>query len=151
MELQKLYVTLMLDASDFKTGMAAVTGAVGIAVAATGAAIAGVAIEGVKAAADMEQQMADIAAVMGKTQGEIEPLGTLIKDLGLNPNLKVDATGAADAIEMLARNGLDMTEILGGAAEATVLLGNATDAELGAAANIATDAMSIFTIEAGNM
>ena len=61
MELQRLYVSLMLDASDFKTGMAAVTGAVGIAAAAATAAVAAVAIDGVKAAADMEQQMADIA------------------------------------------------------------------------------------------
>ena len=84
MELQKLYVTLMLDAADFKTGMAAVTGAVAVAAAATVAAVGAVAIEGVKAAMDMEQQMANIAAVMGKTKAEVEPLGDLIKDLGLD-------------------------------------------------------------------
>ena len=151
MELQKLYVTLMLDAADFKTGMAAVTGAVGIAVAATTAAVAAVAVEGVKAAADMEAQMSNIAAVFGKTTDEIAPLGDLIKDLGLDPGLKVDAVQAADAIEMLARNGLTMDEIMQGAAKATVLLANSTGAEFATAANIGTDAMAIFGIEAEDM
>ena len=151
MELQKLYVTLMLDAADFKTGMAAVTGAVGIAVAATTAAVAKVAIDGVNAAKDMEAQMSNIAAVFGKTTDEIAPLGDLIKDLGLDPGLKVDAVQAADAIEMLARNGLTMGEIMDGAAKATVLLANSTGAEFATAANIGTDAMAIFGIEAQDM
>ncbi|MEZ4622076.1 MAG: hypothetical protein R2867_42120 [Caldilineaceae bacterium] len=46
----------------------------------------------------------------------------LIQDLGLDPKLKVSATEAADAIEMLGRNGLRMDDILSGAARSTVLL-----------------------------
>jgi hypothetical protein len=54
-------------------------------------------------------------------------------------------------VELLARNGLDMTQIIDGAAKSTVLLANATGADFGVAADIATDAMSIFNIEAKDM
>lgn len=126
-------------------------GALVTGVGAAGAAMGAFVVSGVRAAADFEAQLDGIQAVLGATQDEIGLLNDLIIDLGLNPNLKVDATQAADAIEMLARNGLSATEILEGAAEATVLLANATGAEFSTAANISTDAMAIFNIEAGNM
>ncbi len=134
-------------AKGFKTlGIAAVAAA-GLGVAAIGA----FAVSGVKAAASMEEQMSNIAAVMGTTKDAIAPLSDLILELGLDPKLKVDATEAANAIELLARNGLSMTEILDGAARSTVLLANATGADFGQAADIATDAMAIFGIEASDM
>ncbi|CAD7698891.1 unnamed protein product, partial [Ostreobium quekettii] len=71
--------------------------------------------------------------------------------LGVDPKLKVSATDAAEAIGMLARNGLEVTEILDGAARSTVLLANSTGAEFGTAADIATDAMAIFGIQANEM
>lgn len=130
-------------------GIAAGAVVAGLAAATTGViAFAG---GGVKAAIDMQDQLGNIAAVMNTTKDEIEPLKDLIVDLGLNPNLQVNATEAADAIELLARNGLTMTEIIDGAAYSTVLLANATGAEFGNAANIATDAMAIFNIEAKDM
>ena len=151
MELQRLYVTLALEADDFKSGMAAVTGVVAAAGIAAAAAITVVAVDGVKAAIEMEEQMSGIAAIFSTTVDEIEPLGVLIKELGLNPNLKVNATEAADAIEMLGKNGLTMAEILDGAAESTVLLANSTGADFATAANIGTDAMALFKIEAEDM
>ena len=136
-------------------GIAKGFAAVGVAaVAAAGAGVAAVgafAVSGIKAATSMEEQMSNIAAVMGTTKDEIAPLNDLIKELGLDPTLKVNATEAASAIELLARNGLDMGQILDGAAKSTVLLANATGAEFGDAADIATDAMSIFNIEASDM
>jgi TP901 family phage tail tape measure protein len=151
MELQRLYVTLALEADDFKAGMASVTGIVAAAGIAAAAAITVVAVDGVKAARDMEEQMSGIAAIFSTTVDEIEPLGAIIKELGLNPNLKVNATEAADAIEMLGKNGLTMAEILEGAAESTVLLANSTGADFATAANIGTDAMALFNIEAEDM
>ena len=151
MEIQKLYVTLALDADDFKAGMATVTGVVAATAIAASAAVAAVAIDGVKAAISMEEQMSGIAAIFSTTVDEIAPLGDLIKELGLNPNLKVNATEAADAIEMLGKNGLTMAEILEGAAESTVLLANSTGADFATAANIGTDAMALFGIEAKDM
>lgn len=124
--------------------------AAGTAVAAIGGLTAAIGVS-VKSAADMEQQVSDIAAVMGATKEEVGPLKDLIKSLGIDPGLKVSATEAADAIGMLARNGLSMQEILDGAARSTVLMSNATGADFGTAANIATDAMALFGITAKDM
>jgi len=125
----------------------AATGGIALATAAIG----GMAISGVKAAADLEQQVADIRSVFSGAKPDIEDVKNLILELGINPNLKVTGQEAAAVLEMLARNGLTWTEIMGGAAEASITLANATGADFGTAANIATDAMAIFGIEAENM
>jgi TP901 family phage tail tape measure protein len=122
--------------------------------AAAVAAVAGITTAigvGVNKAMDMEQQLADIASVMNITAAEAAPLKELISQLGVDPNLKVSANEAADAIQMLARNGLSMTEILDGAAHSTVLLANATNADFAVAADIATDVMALFNIQAADM
>lgn len=124
--------------------------AAGAAVAAVGG-LATVIVSSTEKAANLEAQMSDIAAVMGKTREEVAPLKDLILRLGIDPKLKVSATEAADAIEMLGRNGLSMSEIMDGAARNTVLLSNATGADFGTAADIATDTMSLFNIEAKSM
>lgn len=128
----------------------------GLKVAAAGAAAAVIGLgaglaSSVMDAADMEQHVADIAAVMGVAADKVGPLKDLINELGIDPKLKVDATGAADAIEMLAKNGLSMSDILDGAARNTVLLSNATGADMAGAADIATDAMALFNIKASDM
>lgn len=171
-EIAKLYASIGADTSDFSRAMAGVdkdlsgfqkgmaglqsavgTGlkvAAGVAVGAIGGLGAGI-VTATKAAADMEQGIANIAAVMGKTSDEVAPLKELIMNLGLDPNLKVTATEAAQAIEMLAKNGLTMTEIVDGAARSTVLLANSTGADFATAADIATDVMQQFNISAGDM
>lgn len=120
------------------------------AAAAAGALTAFVG-SGIKLATDLEDQMAGVRAILGVTADDLELIRQKTIDLGLNPNLKVSAVEAAGAIEMLARNGLGMEEILNGAAESTILLANATGAEFSNAANIATDAMAIFNIKAEDM
>ena len=125
--------------------------AAGVAAAAAGTAIAGTIAVGVGKAMEMEQRIADIASVMGLAAEETKPLADLITTLGIDPKLKVDATQAADAIEMLATNGLSMTEILDGAARSTVLLANATNADFSVAASVATDSMALFGIQASDM
>lgn len=119
-----------------------------------GAALGGLAAgigSSVKAAMDMEQQLADISASMGTTAEETADLKKLITDLGLDPKLKVSATEAADAIQTLGTAGVSTTDILGGAAKATVLLANATGADFGDAAAIASDAMALWKIEAKDL
>lgn len=113
--------------------------------------IAAFAVSGIKGAAELEAQLSTVAAVLGKTTAETVPLKEAVYALALNPNLKVSVDEAAAAMEMLARNGLNMEQILGGAAEATVLLANATKADFSTAADIATDAMAVFNIEAEDM
>ncbi len=114
-------------------------------VVALGAGLATFAIGGIKQAISLEQQMADIAAIMGKTVEEVQPLKDLILELAINPNLKVSATEAAQAIELLARNGVSATDIIGGMAEGTVALANATGADFATAADLATDVMALFS------
>lgn len=119
--------------------------------AAAGAAVGAFVASGVKGAMNLESQMGAIAAVMGETKDAVGPLKELILDLGLDPNLKVNAQEAADAIEKLAANGLEMTQIMNGAAKATVLLANSTAADFDTAAAIATDTMALFNIKAEDM
>lgn len=124
--------------------------AVGVGLRALGN-FAGAIGESIGKASDMQQRIADITAVMGLAKNQIAPVSDLIQNLGLDPKLKVDANQAADAIEMLAKNGLSMDQILGGAARQTVLLANATGGDFSTAANIATDVMSLWNIKADQM
>lgn len=120
------------------------------ATAATGAMVK-FATDGISAAQDLEAQVSGIAAILGVPKAGLKDLNDLILELGIDPKLKVDATEAADAIELLARNGMTMSDIMAGGARNTVLLANATGADFGTAADIATDAMAIFNIEAKDM
>jgi len=121
------------------------------ATAAATAAVAGFVVSGIKGAMDLEAQLSTIASVLGVTTDQVGPLKDAVYDLALNPALKVGVDEAALAMENLARNGLTMEQILGGAAEATVLLANATGADFGMSADIASDAMAIFNIKAEDM
>ena len=124
------------------------------AIGATTAAIGGltaVIVKSTQSAADMQQQVANIAAVMGLTADETDKVSGLINSLGLDPNLKVSAVEAGQAIEMLAKNGLSLDQIMGGAARSTVLLANSTGADFAAAADTATSAMMQFGIKAEDM
>lgn len=102
----------------------------------------------VSAAASFEERLSGIKAVLSPTTAEMEKLRA--KALELGQSTAFSASQSAEAIEMLAKNGLDATAILNGAADATVALAAATGAELSTAADIMTDAMAIFGIEAEN-
>lgn len=171
-EIASLFATIGADTSGFKRGMATVDSSLNSAggrisgfnrllqtgmVAAAGAAVAGIAAlgaaitKGVGAAASMEQSLANIRADLGLTAEEAGRAGQLISQLGLDPNLKVTAEEAASAIHMLGKNGLSLTQIMDGAARSTVLLANSTGADFATAADIATDVMAQFKIEAKDM
>jgi len=139
---------------------------------AGGAALAGVtalagglavfAAGGIKQAIDLDQQVANIAATMGATRETAGTLKDELKglalDLSLNPNLTVDVTQAGQAIEVLAANGALATDEFGKLTQAskdlavqTVALANATGSDFATAATIATDAASIFGLQADEM
>ena len=117
-------------------------------VTALGAGLATFAITGISKAKDLDQQMANIAATMGKTKEAVGPLKDLILDLALDPNLTVTATQAADAIQLLAQNGATTDQIIDGLASSTVALANATGADFGVAANTASGIMQAFGLAA---
>lgn len=102
-------------------------------------------------AADMQQAVANIAANMTLTGEETAKVADLVNDLGIDPKLKVTATESAEAIDMLGKNGLNLQQIMDGAARSTVLLANSTGGDFGKAADIATDVMAQFGIEAKDM
>lgn len=138
-----------------KSGVMSVAGVMGGAFLAGTTALAGglaaITVSGVKMAQELQAQMSSIQAVMGASTDEVKQLEDAIVELGLDPNLKVSTQEAAAAIEMLGRNGLTTQEILDGAARSTVLLSNATGGDFAQSADIATDVMALFNIEAADM
>jgi len=95
-----------------------------------------------KMSADFEQAMSNISAVLRPTQEEFKKLGDLA--VLLAQTTKYTAKEAADGMEMLARNGIDAANILGGAATATLNLASAANASLPSAADAMTDVMVAF-------
>lgn len=129
--------------------------AVTVAAVAVGTAIVAIVSTSVSAAADMEQGIADIGAMMALTTDETDKLQEHIMELGLDPTLKVSATEASAAVMALGTAGASVTDIMGGMSEATVLLANATGLKgengFATAATIASDVMAQFNISAGQM
>lgn len=171
-EIASMYATIDADISNFKKGMGQVSTSItsiggqlqtlsggihkmqmaaGAAVVGGVALFTGAIVETTKEAGDMQQAIANIAADMGLTAEETKKTADLINDLGIDPKLKVSAEEASDAIHMLGKNGLDLDQIMKGAARSTVLLANSTDADFATAADIATDVMAQFKIKAEDM
>lgn len=105
----------------------------------------------IEKSAGLESQMSATRAVLQETAETTAKLSGLVDALGVDPNLKVGAQQAADAIYNLATNGLSAQQILDGAARSTVLLANATGGEFTTAATVATDVMALFKISASDM
>lgn len=167
-EIASFFAKVGADVSDFSRGMEKVktdlsfaekgmtglqnvvgTGlkmAAGVGVAAIGGLAAGM-TKAVSAAADVEQQAANIGAVFGDMAPPIDTVKGLINTLALDPNLVVGVADAGAGIQMLAQNGLTWQQIADGAARSSILLSNATGADLATSADIATNAMGIFGLE----
>ena len=107
--------------------------------------------DGVAKAADLEAQLDTIGAISAATEAEVAGLKKTVSELGLDPNLKVSAFEAAQAVEELVAGGVPLEDVMNGAARGTVALQNATGAGFGLAATIASDSMSIFNIKASEM
>jgi len=100
----------------------------------------------VKTAADFEKGLSAVAAVSGATEGEIEKLRA--KALQLGADTKFSAAEAVGAMEELSKAGISTTDILNGAADATVALAAAGEVDLSRAAEIAANAMNVFNLQA---
>lgn len=117
--------------------------------AAAGTAIVGtlglIGSKAINTFADFEKTMSGVKAVLNPTGEEFDKLSAKARELGRST--QYSATESADAIEMLAKNGLDATQILEGASDATLNLASATGAQLATAADIATSAMLSFGLQ----
>lgn len=121
--------------SDLMMGLSAPIGLFGVAA--------------IKAAGDFEASMNGMKAVTAGGIDMFDELEATAKRLGATTQFS--ATEAAAGMEMLGRNGLTAQQILDGAAEASLTLAAATGTDLGNAANIATDAMAQFNLEANQL
>lgn len=116
--------------------------------------VAGIVVAGglalaVNSAATFEKSLSEIQAVSGNTAAQMEQIRA--KALQLGKDTSFSAQEASLAMGELAKSGLTTTEILGGAADATVALAAAGGLELPRAAEIASAAMNMFSLKAGDM
>jgi TP901 family phage tail tape measure protein len=94
--------------------------------------------------AKFEKTMSGVKAVLNPTAEEFENLTNKARELGKTTTFS--AQEAAQGMEMLAKNGLNTTQILNGAADASLNLAAATGADLATAADISTSAMLTFQL-----
>lgn len=95
-----------------------------------------------KTSGDFEEGMNKVKAATGATADEMSRLTTTAKTIGRAAGFS--AQEAAGAMEALAKNGLNVGQILDGAAAAAVNLAAANGAQLEPAANVVTDTMAQF-------
>lgn len=100
-------------------------------------------------AIDFEKRISAIGAVSGASADDLDALRQ--KALQLGSDTAFSASEAALAMEELAKAGLTMQQILGGAADATVALAAAGGVELPEAAELAADAMNSFSLAASDL
>lgn len=117
--------------------------------ATVGAVITGGFLLSVRAAANFEQQMSKVASVSGASAGEMELVRK--KAIELGKATKFSAGESGEAIEELIKAGLTVSDVLDGAADATVNLAAAGEISLPAAAQIASNAMNAFSLSAQEM
>lgn len=103
----------------------------------------------VKTAGDFEAAMNRVDAATGASGDEFKALRDLALDLGANTSKS--ASESADMLEMLAKNGLSAGQILDGAAESAIKLSEATGGDLSRSADVATNVMAQFGLEAKDL
>jgi TP901 family phage tail tape measure protein len=122
---------------------------VGRSMAIAGGLIAGGFAVAANAATKFEKQLSAIKAVSGATQSEMEAVRK--KSLQLGADTAFSASESAQAIEELIKAGLTVSQVLDGAADATVALAAAGGIALPDAATIAANAMNSFNLQAKDL
>jgi TP901 family phage tail tape measure protein len=115
----------------------------GFALAAGGAALAGLAVgKAVKVFADFDEAMSAVAAATGATGEELDSLGEAA--LSAAADTKFGATDAARGIEALGKAGIETSDIVGGGLKGALDLAAAGEIEVATAAEVAASAMTQF-------
>jgi TP901 family phage tail tape measure protein len=125
---------------DSAGGMARAIGAAGLV--AGGALVAGLATA-TKGAADFQSQISGIAAV-GGPEAVARMSEISAKALQVGKDTSFSASEAAAGMEELIKAGVSISDVLGGATDATVALAAATGVDLAVAAEVASNAMNQF-------
>lgn len=95
-------------------------------------------------AAKFESAMNRVEAATGASGRQLEALKQQAIDFGKDKNFTATAAESADVMEMLAKNGLNVQQILGGATEATLKFAAANGAEFAPSADAVTDILQQF-------
>jgi TP901 family phage tail tape measure protein len=98
---------------------------------------------------DFEKTMMGVKAVSQASGKEMDSLERTARRIGSTTSFS--ASEAALAMEVLAKNGLAVTDIVGGAADASITLAAATGTDLAQSADVATDVMANFGKKAKDM
>lgn len=156
----RLHAVLGLDATAFQQGMQSATAtlrSVGATMQGIGRnmtagitlPLAGLGALSLKSAGDFEASMNRVQAATGASDDELGKLEDAALKMGETTQFK--ASQAAEAIEILAKNGLDASQILGGALDASMLLAASSGADLASSGDLATDVMLQFGKQASEM
>ncbi|WMS42288.1 phage tail tape measure protein [Acuticoccus sp. MNP-M23] len=103
----------------------------------------------ISVAGSFEASMNRLQANLSSTTSDMAVMSKMGRQLGRDTQFS--ATEAANAMEMLAKNGLNFAQITGGATAASLNLAAATGSTLSDAADLATDVMANFNKTAGEM
>jgi TP901 family phage tail tape measure protein len=96
-----------------------------------------------------QASMKRVEGVTRATAAEMGLLDNAAREMGATTAFT--ASQAADAIETLAKNGLSVSQILDGALDATLSMASALGAELAPSADLVTDLMNQFKLEAQDL
>ena len=128
----------------FALGAEAVQFAAGAAVGAVAALAAGMA-SAIRTAAHFEHEMQAVKAVTQATGAQFDALKAQAKDLAKNSSFNL--AQIAQGQQELAKMGVSVEDMLGGATRGVVLLAQATGTDLKTAAEIGAKALNIFNLE----
>lgn len=103
----------------------------------------------INSAANFEQRLSAIQAVSGATSKQMDLISQ--KALQLGKDTQFSASESANAIEELIKAGLSVSDVINGAADATVNLAAAGEVDMPTAATIAANAMNQFGLTAKEM
>ncbi|MBU2961964.1 phage tail tape measure protein [Citreicella sp. C3M06] len=96
-----------------------------------------------------QAMMQRVEAATQASQDDLDRLGGAAKRLG--ETTAFSAMQAAEAIEVLAKNGVSVSAILGGALDSSVMLASALGSEVAPAADLVTDVMQQFGLTADRL
>jgi len=147
----------LAEAQSDAQGAAAKFKAVGGTITAVGAGLTagitapllGIGVAAVKTAANFEAAMIKVKIATQATGDQMKQMNDLALQLG--KSTVFSASEAAGAMEELAKNGVSVENILGGAAKAAVDLAAAAGSELGPAAVAVSDAMNQFHLSSKDL
>ena len=144
MSTQSIRVILSANVANYIAGMNQAVGATKL-LAGAGGLLVGATALGVKSFADFDQAMSYVRANAEGTPAEFAKLGESVRSVG--KDFGYSAVESANGAEELAKAGLSLSEIMGGALTGSLTLAAAGGVSVAEASETAATAMSMFKLE----